>query len=161
MMIRCRGGRCCLAATLVCLFAIVSSGVAFGSGVVGTYLVEEDSGAKSLWTFAVDGNLFITSSTQPSLLFSNQQGAWRYTGLRRVTAVSLDFSFDEDNAWLNTARVDAWLTCDDADCSTISGAITIRFFEEGEDPLDPSTDTGEELTDTFEGRRITIERTGD
>jgi hypothetical protein len=42
------------------------------------------------------------------------------------------------------------------DCAKIAGSFTLRFFEAGEDPLDPSTDSGTPITDTFTGRRLTV-----
>jgi len=56
---------------------------------------------------------------------------------------------------VNTARVDALFSFTDSSCTAIQGSFTLRFFEGGEDPLVPATDTGESVTDTFEGRKVT------
>jgi len=42
---------------------------------IGTYLVEQESGTQSLWTFAARGTLAITSSAQQLLNFSTEHGA--------------------------------------------------------------------------------------
>jgi len=124
--------------------------------IAGTYLIEEGSGTQSLWSFSEDGLVFGTSSAQSLLSFTNQQGVWRSTGKRNATATILDFSFDGDGQLKNTGRVDISIDFADRDCDRIYGEFSVRFFEPGEDPLDPRTDTGEPLTDTFVGRRVKV-----
>ncbi len=143
---------------LGCLIAITAAAGCNTPGadpVAGTYLVTEGSGTKSLWTFTADGLFLGTSSTQPSLSYSNQQGSWEARDDQTIQGVMLDFSFDEQGALANTARVDFSLACSDSACGKISGDFTLRFFEDGEDPLDPSTGSGETVTDTFTGLRVT------
>ncbi|XXT15896.1 hypothetical protein WME94_37185 [Sorangium sp. So ce429] len=39
-------------------------------------------------------------------------------------------------------------------CDPIAGSLVVRTFEDGEDPLDLSSDTGDPIaSDTFTGRR--------
>jgi hypothetical protein len=51
--------------------------------------------------------------------------------------------------------VDIVVSFTDEGCDEIEGDFLLRFFEGDEDPLDPSTDTGEPLSDTMTGRRVT------
>ena len=128
-----------------------------GRCFTGTYLMEEGSGTMSLWTLTKDGNVLVPSSTQIVLNLSDLQGTWKKTGRREVTGTVLDFSFDTDGSPQNIARVDAVLRFIDQKCEDVEGEFSLRFFDPGEeDPLDPSTDTGETIVDTLEGRRVTV-----
>jgi hypothetical protein len=49
----------------------------FPEDCAGTFLTQEGSGAKSIWTFGQDGTFLGTSSTQKVFNFSNQQGVWQ------------------------------------------------------------------------------------
>lgn len=124
---------------------------------VGTFLIEEGNGTMSLWTFDKRGTLIINSSAQKALNFSTEQGAWKKSGTRMASAVALDFSFDENGELLNIARVDATVHYNGNQCGEIEGDFTLRFYESGEDPLDPDSDTGEIISDTFTGRRVSPE----
>lgn len=127
----------------------------FPASCAGTYLMAEDGGATSLWTFAAGGTFFATSSLQPLLNFSDQQGSWEQDGSRGARGVVLALVFDENNELLNVSRVDVSLHTVGTGCDTIAGSLSVREFTAGEDPLDPSTDTGEPIaTDTFTGRRV-------
>lgn len=131
----------------------------FPAHCAGTYLMAEDGGATSLWTFEADGTFFATSSLQPLLNFSDQQGSWEQDGSRGAKGVVLALVFDEDNSLLNVSRVDVSLRTVGHGCGTITGSLEVRSFEDGEDPLDPSTDDEDPLaTDTFTGRRVTPRR---
>lgn len=123
----------------------------------GTYLNTEGSGTKSLFTFTSEGNFIGTSSTQKLLNFSTEQGSWKSTGADSARAVFLDFTFGENDELENIARVDLEISFFGLNCEETEGSFEIRFFEEGEDPLDISTDTGEAISDTFTGRKIAVE----
>ena len=70
----------------------------------------------------------------------------------------LAFVFDDDNTLLTTARVEISFNTTGPGCGEIAGSLEVRTFEDGEDPLDPSTDTGDPIaTDTFNGRRVTVD----
>lgn len=145
----------------VLLFASSASLLAggFPARCAGTYLMAEDGGATSLWTAEADGTFFATSSLQPLLHFSDQQGAWEKDGNQGIKAVVLALVFDEDGALLNVSRVDISLHTVGQGCDNIAGSLEVREFTGGEDPLDPSTDTGDPIaTDTFTGRRVKASR---
>ena len=107
-------------------------------------------------TLEADGVFLGTSSAQPLFNFSDQQGVWDKDGNAGAKAVILDFSFNSSGVLINVGRVDISLHTVGQGCANIAGAFSLRFFEAGEDPLDPSTDTGTPITDTFTGRRLTV-----
>jgi hypothetical protein len=122
--------------------------------IAGTYLVVEASGAQSLWTFSKDGTIQSASSAQGAFNFSQAQGAWKQTGERTVHATFLDFNYDTNTPPLSVARVDTIATFS-GKCTRVEGSFELRFFTTGiEDPLDPSSDTGSPITDTFTGRKV-------
>lgn len=125
---------------------------------VGTYLVEEGNGTKSIWTLGARGVMLITSSAQPSLNFSDAQGAWVRTGKLEASATSLDFSFDGEGNLLNVAKVNADLSFTDKNCREIEGEFTVLFYEPGVDPLDPGSVPENAVSDTFTGRRVPVEQ---
>ncbi len=125
---------------------------------VGTYLVEEGNGTKSIWSLGARGIILITSSAQPSLNFSDAQGAWIRTGKLEASATSLDFSFDGEGNLLNVAKVNAGIRFAGKDCREIEGEFTVLFYEPGVDPLDPDSVPENVVSDTFTGRRVTVEQ---
>lgn len=129
---------------------------AFPASCAGTYLIQEGSGAQSLWSLEKDGVMLGTSSAQAAFNFTNQQGTWEMNGAAGVKAVLLDFSFDANGALINTGRVDIRLHTVGNGCANVAGQFTLRFFEPGEDPLNPGSDTGQPISDTFTGRRVTV-----
>ncbi len=121
----------------------------------GTFLIEEGGGARDFWTFAADGSFFGTTSTQPLYNFSNQQGSWEKVGHSGAKGVLLAFVYNDDNTLLTTARIEIHFSRVGPGCDQIAGSLEVRTFEDGEDPLDPSTDTGDPIaSDTFSGRRV-------
>lgn len=128
---------------------------ALPAGCAGTYLIQEAGGAKDFWTFTADGAFFGTTSTQPLYHFSNQQGSWEKQGSDGARGVLLAFVYDDDNTLMTTARIDIAFHTTGHGCGQIAGSLVVRTFEDGEDPLDPATDTGDPIaSDTFTGRRV-------
>ncbi len=129
--------------------------------IPGTYLVVEGSGTQSLWTFSKDGTFQTTSSAQGPLNFSDGQGAWKQTRSRQAKVTFLDFNYRDsgENGGFppsGIARVDAQWSFSKK-CTDVQGSFELRFFDpDTEDPLDPSTDTGDPISDTFTGRRVTV-----
>jgi hypothetical protein len=121
----------------------------------GTYLIDEAGGATALWTIEADGAFFATSSLQGLLRFSDQQGNWERDGHNGVKAVVLALVFRDDGTLQDVSRVDISLHAVGKGCDNLAGTLVVRSFEEGEDPLDPSTDDEEPIaTDTVTGRRV-------
>lgn len=143
------------ASLLTFLFATPLSAANVPASCAGTYLIQEDGGAKDFWTFAADGTFFGTTSTQPLFHFSNQQGTWSKAGNDGARGVLFAFVFNDDNTLLTTARIDITFQTTGQGCDQIAGSLVVRTFEDGEDPLDPATDTGTPIaSDTFSGRRV-------
>jgi hypothetical protein len=142
------------AVLLVVPFAPLLAGSAPAS-CAGTFLIQEAGGARDFWTFAADGAFFGTTSTQPLFHFSNQQGSWTKAGSDGARGVLLAFVYNDDNTLLTTARIDIAFQTAGQGCDQIAGSLVVRTFEDGEDPLDPATDTGDPIaSDTFTGRRV-------
>jgi hypothetical protein len=148
-----------LPALLFALLVGISSSALMAAGFpancAGTYLMAEGGGATSLWTLEGDGAFFATSSLQPLINFSDQQGSWTQDGSNGAKGVLLALVFDGDGALLNVSRVDISLHTVGNGCDNVAGSLEVREFTGSEDPLDPSTDTGDPIaTDTFTGRRV-------
>jgi hypothetical protein len=146
-------------ALLFAFLLAVSSAPLFAGSVpascAGTFLIQEAGGAKDFWTFAADGSFFGTTSTQPLYNFSNQQGSWEKTGSDGARGVLFAFVYNPDNTLMTTARIDITFQTAGHGCDEITGSLVVRTFEDGEDPLDPVTDTGDPIaSDTFTGRRV-------
>ena len=126
-----------------------------GSCIPGAYLVQEQSGAWSIWTISKDGTAQFSSSAQSAFHFSDAHGAWRQVRSREAKATLLDFNFGPTPAPDSIARVDATFSFS-KNCRTLTGNFDLRFFDIGsEDPLDVNSDSGDPIKDTFTGRRIT------
>jgi len=144
------------------LFAILFAGsstslLARGGPVscTGTYLMAEAGGATSLWTLEADGSFFATSSLQGLIRFSDQQGNWKKDGHDGIKGVLLALVFNDDGTLHDVSRVDISLRAVGHGCDNVAGSLEVRSFEDGEDPLDPTTDDEEPIaTDTVTGRRV-------
>ncbi|MEA2465070.1 MAG: hypothetical protein QOJ98_2817 [Acidobacteriota bacterium] len=147
-----------LAAVAAVLLAVPIAPLFAGSApasCAGTYLIQEAGGAKDFWTFAADGAFFGTTSTQALFHFSNQQGSWTKSGSDGARGVLFAFVYNDDNTLMTTARIDIAFQTAGQGCDQITGSLVVRTFEDGEDPLDPATDTGDPIaSDTFTGRRV-------
>jgi len=144
-------------ASLPAFVLVIPSAPLFAANCAGTYLIQEDGGARDFWTFAADGAFFGTTSTQPLFNFSNQQGRWEKSGNDGGRGVLFAFVYNDDNTLMTTARIDIAFQATGQGCDQIAGSLVVRTFEDGEDPLDPATDTGEPLaSDTFTGRRVQV-----
>ena len=65
------------------------------------------------------------------------------------------FVYNDDDTLMTTARIDIAFQTAGQGCDRIAGSLVVRTFEDGEDPLDPATDTGDPIaSDTFTGRRV-------
>jgi hypothetical protein len=134
-----------------------------GGCIPGAYLVVEESGTQSLWTFSSDGTVQSASSAQGALNFSDAQGAWKQSRSGQAKATIIDFNYS--NSSLNggfppsgIARVDATLSFSKK-CDRVEGSFELRFFDpETEDPLDVTSDSGNPISDTFTGRRIIVKK---
>ena len=147
----------------VLLVAVMAGGSrpveAIGGCIPGSYLAQEGSGTHSLWTFTSDGTLQVASSAQWVFNFSDIQGTWRREGAYGVRAVALDFGFRPEPVgdgvppqW--TTRIDVAIEFA-RDCQDFEGGFDLRFYEDGQDPLDPSA-VSSSGSDTVTARRIQV-----
>lgn len=122
----------------------------------GTYLVlEEGSGAQTLWTFHADRTLIASSTGEELFVFSGQQGSWRPDGASGAKAVQLNFDWDAAGALEAIGRVDIDVRAEDGRCDTIRGEFEGRLFLPGDDPLEIG-DTPALFGDTIVGRRVRV-----
>lgn len=132
-----------------------------GGCTPGVYLVEEASGTQSLWSMASDGTIHTTSSAQGPLGFGDGYGRWKQTRNLRIESTVLDFTYSKNSTGsgippASVARIDAKFSFSER-CKRLEGSFELRFFDPAtEDPLDPSTDSGAPVQETFTGRRITV-----
>jgi hypothetical protein len=149
-------------AALSMLSPRVAAAQAFPQRCAGTYLIQltpaaAGRGAQHLWTLTKDGAFLGTSSTQRVFNFSDAQGVWERDGNEGAKVVWLNFSFDPDSGEvINVARRDIALHTVGRGCDNVAGTSTLRSFAAGEDPLNPASDTGEPVTQTFTGRRVSV-----
>ena len=140
------------------LFASSSASLLADGGprsCTGTYLMDEAGGATSLWTVEADGAFFATSSLQGLIRFSDQQGNWEKDGHDGIKGVVLALVFNDDGTLHDVSRVDISLHWVGHGCDTLAGSLEVRSFEDGEDPLDPTTDDEEPIAvDSVTGRRV-------
>ena len=83
---------------------------------------------------------------------------WERDGHKGVKAVWFNFSFDARGEVSSVTRRDITLHTVGRGCDNVAGTSTLRRFEADttEDPLDPTSDTGESVTQTFTGRRVRV-----
>jgi hypothetical protein len=154
-----RGRRRWLVLGLAASAALVGTAAArpddrdFGA-CAGTYLIDEGSTSLDLWTFHRDGTLVNTSLGEQIFNFSTQHGSWKTVGPLSAQAIQLDLHLAEDGGFASIGRVDINIHAVGRNCDQVAGDFSVRLFEAGEDPFDPSTDSGEPFTDTFTGRRV-------
>ena len=79
------------AALLLAGSSAALSAEGFPEKCAGTYLMAEDGGATSLWTFGADGTFFASSSLQALLNFSDQQGSWERDGFQILEKYGVEY----------------------------------------------------------------------
>ena len=114
------------------------------TGAPSTWVLEKTAGSSASTRFSAAAN------------FSDQQGAWEQDGNQGIKGVRLDFAFHASGALINIGRNDITMQTVGSGCDNVAGTITLRFFEAGEDPLNPASDTGQPITGTFTGRRVRV-----
>ena len=131
-----------------------------GKKIAGAYLVREgdDPTFLRLITLTADGNWLSTESHQQSVEFgfSDQQGVWKKSGRREITANVIDFHIDPMTGEpTGVARIRFVITFS-KDFQGVSGEFVGKEFAFDQDPLDPNVildDFGATLT----GRRVTVQ----
>ena len=159
MKLRRIGVVCAGTLVVVTSLAVSRSDGPGGGCVPASYLAIEASGTQSLWTFSRDGTFQVASSAERAFTFSHIQGSWERDHARNVDAVGLDFGFRPQAVgagvppqWIT--RIDASLAFS-RDCRQFVGDFDLRFYDAGEDPLDPAAKVVS-AHDTVTGRRVEV-----
>lgn len=136
----------------------------FSPRIAGTYVVMRNpaAGPSRILTIFSDGNLSSIQSIQfgggvAGGGFSNQQGAWKRLGLRKIQATVLDFSYDPltgNFLGSTAARYDLQF---DSTFQNVTGTVAGKVFSPGIDPLNPGgVEPIAEFSDAFEAHRVTV-----
>ena len=127
---------------------------AIGEKIAGTYLLTEaDEGGSRIVTITADGSWFGIHSFQFDIKFSNQQGVWKETGERKITAKILDFNSLKDG--VGSALFSFTVEFDNA-YQKVSGELSGKIFPPGVDPLDPVAVPIKTFNNTFTGKRLIV-----
>ena len=127
---------------------------AIGEKIAGTYLLTEaDEGGSRIVTITADGSWFGIHSFQFDIKFSNQQGVWKETGERKITARTLDFNSLKDG--VGSALFRFTVEFDNA-YQKVSGELSGKIFPPGVDPLDPVAVPIKTFNNTFTGKRLIV-----
>ena len=146
---------------LLFLFVISSSDAnvdkndsAIGEKIAGTYLLTEaDEGGSRIVTITADGSWFGIHSFQFDIKFSNQQGVWKETGERKITARTLDFNSLKDG--VGSALFTFTVEFDNV-YQQVTGKLSGKIFPPGVDPLDPVAVPIKTFNNTFTGKRLIV-----
>lgn len=126
----------------------------FSGVIAGTYLLtEDDDGGSRFVTITSDGCWFGIHSYQLDSKFSNQQGVWKKTGKRTITARTLNFSLLKDG--VGSSRF-TFIVEFDKTFQQVSGELSGKLFPPGVDPLDPLAIPIKTFSNTFTGKRLII-----
>jgi len=125
-----------------------------GEKIAGTYLLnEDDDGGFRIVTITADGNWFGIHSYQFKNTFSNQQGSWKQTGERKITAGTLNFTLLDDG--VGSSRFNFTVEFDNT-FQQVRGYLTGKMFSPGVDPLDPVAVPIRTFSNTFTGKRLIV-----
>ena len=136
-----------------------------GKKIAGAYLVKENDNPTSLRliTLTADGNWLSTESRQQILEFgfSDQQGVWKKTGSREITATVIDFDFDlETNPGnpmpMGVTRIQFFMTFS-KDFHEVRGEFFGKDFTFDQNPLNPKENPVSTFEATFIGKRVTVQ----
>jgi len=111
----------------------------YGERIAGTYLIREDEDPTNqrIVTLTSDGNWLSVHELQQELRFTDQQGVWKKTGRREMTAKVLNFNYapgGDSPTGVTRIRFDVTFM---SDFQEVSGEMFGETFEPGENPLDP------------------------
>jgi hypothetical protein len=142
----------------------------FGKLVAGTYVVslEPADGISRILTISADGNLSSIQSTQfatgaGGLSFSNQQGAYKHTGPREITATVVDIDTDPVTNEFRGIAIAIYVLKFDPSFNSVKGTVDGKTFAAGVNPLNPGGATPlATFTDAFKlapfGRTMLLDR---
>jgi len=109
----------------------------FGKKIDGTYFLAEEVGGfpagSRIVTLTSEGRWLSIDSTEPGFLYSNQQGDWKKTGAREITATILNFNHDAGGSESGVTKGVVVMTFT-ADYQMVSGSFTTVTFAAGDNP---------------------------
>jgi len=127
---------------------------ATGEKIAGTYLLtEDDDGGSRIVTISADGGWLGIHSYQLDNKFSNQQGVWKETEKRKITARVINFSLLKDGVG---SSLFSFIVEFDNDYQQVSGELSGKMFFPGVDPLDPVAVPIKTFNNTFTGKRLIV-----
>ena len=128
----------------------------------GTFLVREGLEQEvillRLITVSADGNWSSVDAQQEVFGFSDQQGVWKPSGRREITANVIDFDILPGGPPTGVARIRFVMTYS-KDYQTVAGTFVGESFDLRNylDVFDPKAVPQSTFESTFEGRRVTVE----
>jgi len=136
--------------------------LACGSFIAGSYLAtitNQDTGeiaARSLITFFFDHNMSVVDAAEGvgATDFSGQQGTWKCTGRREITATSLDFGLPD--AGITRLDYAVAFAGQGAKAQEVKGTIELNlFFNPTAEPFSDDADLIQKFA--FTGQRVTAD----
>lgn len=136
----------------------------FGQLVAGTYFLKEGKSHWRIITLTADGNWFGIASHQNShddkpsdMGFTNQQGTWKRTGTREITAKVLNFNFDAYDGALSGNAVAIYELTFSPNFHELSGNYDGKVFPPEQNPLDPNSEPDTYFDSSVDGTRVTVD----
>lgn len=131
--------------------------------IAGTYVVSRDSkdGPSRILTIFADGNFSSIQSIQfaggvGGFPFSDQQGAWKRTGHRKIKATVLNINY-LSNGQFNGIAIAAYDLEFSENFRTITGVSSGKIYAPGVDPQNPDEDPIDTFEDNFTAERVIVE----
>ncbi len=142
-----------------------------GHRFAGTFFVSNKgtlSESTSIWriiTLTSDGNWFSIASNQtsiglnPDMGYTDQQGVWKKTGNREITAKVLDFCFSPADGSHDGNSVAHYEVTFSRDFNSLDGEYDGRVYPNDQNPLDPENpDVFIPFGGTIEGTRVRVDQ---
>ena len=158
--------------TLIMMFTVGTTAYAdsdrsssgnLGKKIAGAYLVREGVPIDNppflrLITLTADGNWLSTESHQQTveLGFSDQQGVWKKSGRREITANVIDFDIDPSGEPKGITLIRFVMTFS-KNFKEVSGQFFGKDFSLDQDALDPNETPKATFDGTFLGKRVTVQ----
>jgi len=136
-----------------------------GHRFAGTFFVsDEDTSIWRIITLTANGNWFSIASNQtsigldPDMGYTDQQGVWKKTGNREITAKVLNFGFspaDDSHVGNSVAHYEVTFS---RDFNSLTGQYDGRVYPKYQNPLDPEDpDDFIPFGGTIEGTRVRVD----
>ena len=136
----------------------------FEKRIAGTYLVREAPDEAEIFlrliTLTADGNWFSIDAHQQSFGFSDQQGVWKKSGRREITANVIDFDLLPDGTPKGVVRI-RFVMSFSKNLRRVTGTFFGEAFTLDQDPLDPNAMPIDTFENTFQGKRVIVHKERD